>query len=329
MEQVSGLTTQDLAPPLLYVPNHETLPTKITGGLPLNCPARSLPIAILSLWIVSQQWLYAAPPGPEHRAIAWQTDYGKAMGDADAQKKMLLIFFFDPSDEAARRFETEVLGDADVCARLKKNFLCVRLPLDAHIDSEHKEVTLLKHAAFSEMLGRPGVAIVDLAHADAALHGNVVSEFPLTSSLSYTPQQMRVILDLPPGTLTQRTMIYAVRIHPEHPASTDGQLEPHLVQEVQSHSENQARMRLQGHHWWETRFHRINAILSPGLTAKEVCAESWPGQRLVDAAIECVRCWRCSDGHWSAVRAAQCCYAYDMKCGDNGVWYATGIFGCR
>ena len=34
---------------------------------------------------------------------------------------------------------------------------------------------------------------------------------------------MAVILDLPPGTLTQRTLIYAVRTHPERPASADGQ----------------------------------------------------------------------------------------------------------
>ena len=126
------------------------------------------------------------------------------------------------------------------------------------------------------MLGRPGVAIVDFAHADPKLHGNVVSVFPLTATLSYTPEQMGVILDLPPGTLTQRTLIYAVRVHPEHPASTAGQLDSHLVQEAESHSENQARMRLQGHHFWETRFHRINAILPAGLIAREVCARVGP-----------------------------------------------------
>ena len=215
---------------------------------------------------------------------------------------MLVVFFFDPADESSRRFETETLGDAAVVQRLKKDYVCLRLPLDAQVSVEHDDVTLLKHAAFEEMLRRPGIAILDFAHAEAELHGYVVSAFPLTSSLQYTPTQMGVILDLPPGTLTQRTLIYAVRIHPECPGSASGQFEGHLAEEAQSHSENQARMRLQGHHAWETRFHRINCILPAGLTAREVCAESWPGQGLVEAAIECVRCWRCSDGHWSAVR---------------------------
>lgn len=135
------------------------------------------------------------------------------------------------------------------------------------------------------------------------------------------------MLDLPPGTLTQRTLIYAVRTHPERPESTDGQPDPYLFDEAESHSEYQARIRLQGHHAWESRFHRINARLPAGCLASEVCAESWPGQGLLESAIECVRCWRFSSGHWSAVRQRHQVYGYDMKRGDNGVWYATGIFG--
>ena len=61
--------------------------------------------------------------------------------------------------------------------------------------------------------------------------------------------------------------------------------------------------------------------------ASEECAESWPGQGLLESAIECVRCWRLSSGHWAAVRAEHRCYGYDIKRGNNGIWYATGIFG--
>ncbi len=62
---------------------------------------------------------------------------------------------------------------------------------------------------------------------------------------------------------------------------------------------------------------------------REVCAESWGGQHLVEAAIECVRCWRLSSGHWSAVCARSRFFGYDMKLGANGVWYATGIVDAR
>jgi hypothetical protein len=264
----------------------------------------------------------AAPP-----AISWHANYGQAMSAAQEQGKMLLVFFYDPDNpQQTDRFQTESLDDPAVRQRLE-DYVCARLPLDAKITVQGRQVPLLEHEAFAEMLGKPGVAIVDLANPDDANFGYIVSVFPLTSELWYGPQQMQVILDLPPGTLTQRTMIYAVRTHPDRPASTDGQIDPNLLKEAESHSQYQARIRLQGHHHWSTRFQRINAQLPPGLTACEVCAESWPGEHLVEAAIECVRCWRLSSGHWSAVRAPQDRYGYDMKRGTNGVWYATGIFG--
>jgi hypothetical protein len=119
-------------------------------------------------------------------------------------------------------------------------------------------------------------------------------------------------------------MIFAVRTHPEGPQSTKGTFHPVLASEAQSHSVHQAQIRVQGHHSWETRFHRINSRVQ-GL-ATEVVAESWGGESLVDAAIECVRSWRHSPGHWGAVRASHRDYGYDIRRGANGIWYATGIF---
>jgi hypothetical protein len=148
-----------------------------------------------------------------------------------------------------------------------------------------------------------------------------------TTEGEYTPEQLEVIANLPPGTPTQRALIYAIRIHPDAPASTNGTFDPMLAKEAESHSLHQARIQRQGHHNWDARFRRINAVLPAGLVACEVCAESWPGESLVEAAIECVRSWRTSSGHWRAVRTACPVYGYDMKRGSNGVWYATGIFG--
>ena len=122
-------------------------------------------------------------------------------------------------------------------------------------------------------------------------------------------------------------MIFAVRIHSESPESTAGEFSPLLSEEAEMHSRHQASISRQGHHQWETRFHRINAKLPKALLAQEICAESWSGQRLLAAALECVRSWRQSPGHWDAVRTYHPLFAYDMARGSNGVWYATGIFG--
>jgi hypothetical protein len=256
--------------------------------------------------------------------ISWETDFLRAMNIANQQQKMLLIFFNNVNDPQSQRLEHETLSDPGINQKLQ-DLVCLRLPLDAKISLEGKDIVLLQHPTLREMLGRPGVAIADFAHTDPKLHGYVVSAFPLTGSMFYGPAEMRVILDLPPGTLTQRTLIYAVRIHPEKPASALGRPDERLLAEAESHSQYQAGIRLQGHHGWGSRFPRIAAML--GCSPREVCAESWPGQNLLESAIECVHCWRQSSGHWSAVQARNRAFGYDMKLGANGVWYATGIFG--
>ncbi len=209
--------------------------------------------------------------GKDMPAVHWLRDYGDAITAASQQNKMLLIYFHDSSsDSPCERFKKETLDDPQVQAKLR-DYVCVRAPIDAKITVQGKQVVLIEHAAFQDMLGRPGIAIVDY-RSNGALRGCAVSEFPLTETLWYTPEQMAVILTLPPGTLTQRTMIYAVRIHPEHPASTDGEPNPTLLEEAESHSQYQADIRVQGHHFWGTRFARILSRL-PGVGApREVCA---------------------------------------------------------
>ena len=147
-------------------------------------------------------------------------------GRRKRQNKMLLIYFCDlGSDCPCKQFKAQSLDDPQVRRKLQE-YVCVELPLDAKINSGGKEVVLLEHEAFREMLGKPGIAIVDFRSPKAPLRGAVVSTFPITETCSYTPERMAVILDLPPGTLTQRTLIYAVRTHPEKPESTDGELLP-------------------------------------------------------------------------------------------------------
>lgn len=274
--------------------------------------------------------LFGEKPAPlrqELPNLVWHTSYAKATEAAKAEGKMLLIFFCDPArQELCRSFEVLTLGDPEIASRLDK-VVTARLPVDATISSGGKRIELLGHAAFSEMQSQAGIAIVDYANRGSEQYGYVVSTFPFLGDRPYSPREMAVILDLPAGTLTQRTLIYAVRTHPDRPASTNGRFDPKLAAEARSHSQHQARILLQGHHNWETRFHLINRLLPRGLMASEVCAESWPGEGLLKAAIECVRCWRFSEGHWSRVVSPQPVYAYDMRRGANGIWYATGIFG--
>ncbi len=261
--------------------------------------------------------------------VEWKTDYGAAVRSAQKQKKYLLLVFYGDQTRDLKQIQLAVL--ADPLRQLLDRYVPCQLSTNTRVVVDGSEQRLLDHAAFEELGGGPGLVIIDYANPTQPQYGFVVSALPFTPGryYRYEPRHLRVVLDLPPGTLTQRTLIFAVRIHPERPASTDGEYDPLLAQEAENHSQYQATIRVQGHHNWGWRFQRIVARLGGGLRAQEVCAESWPGERLVDAAVDCVQSWRQSPGHWSAVRARQVRYGYDMRRGSNGIWYATGIFGNR
>ncbi|MBI2825894.1 MAG: hypothetical protein HYX69_14510 [Planctomycetia bacterium] len=262
--------------------------------------------------------------------LVWQANYGEGMRQAKEQERMLLIHFHDPGrPRETQRLDREI-AERGLDSRLAE-FVLLRLPLDARSTAEGQEMPLLDHPAFAEMEKHEGIVMIDFASVGAEQYGYVVTTLPFASGkyYRYRPEHLAVVLDLPPGTLTQRAMVFAVRIHPEAPASTKGDLDPHLVQEAKQHSRYQARIRLQGHHHWEYRFHRIGRLLPFGLRAQEVVAESWPQENLMDAAVDCVHSWRQSPGHWGAVKSSQPRFAYDIERGANGIWYATGIFGNR
>jgi hypothetical protein len=266
-------------------------------------------------------------PVPATESLTWQDDYLDATEIARNEKKLLLVWFADPSkSDENDKFAATVLN-AESVSPLLAEMTRVKVDTTTKIEWKEKEVKLLEHNVFKELLRGPGLAMIDFRDDKQKFFGHVVTVYPFQRG-AITSAKLKVLCDLPTGTLTQRTLIYAVRTHGANPASAWSPHSDYLSKEAEKHSQHQASINLQGHHNWEARFHQINAGLGAG-GAKEVCAESWPGQTLLDAAEECVHSWSQSSGHWASVSAKHAFFGYDMKRGTNGVWYATGIFGGR
>lgn len=261
---------------------------------------------------------------PQESEITWEEDYTQATRKAVQARKMLSIYFHDSRTGAARSaFEQRSLKP-EVLKGFAHRYVWLKTPTNATITLAGHVTKILAHAAFREMHNQQGIAILDYQSKDRDVYGRVVSAFPFPRGSHYGPRTLALILDLPSGTITQRTMVYAVRMHPEAPASAGGHMSRTLAREAASHSAHQASLGVQGHHDWDSRFQRINGQV--GLTSQEVVAESWPNENLVEACVDCVHSWRQSPGHWSAVRGRHRMFGYDIKRGGNGIWYATGIF---
>jgi hypothetical protein len=259
----------------------------------------------------------------------WHDDYAAAREAAIVANKPLVVWFFSPvNEETNAKFNAEVLNQTPIAERIRDSFVAVRVPLGAASIDEVQNRRLIDHEAFAELRGQAGLAIIDFSGNAAPTFGCVVSIYPFTRG-PISAEHMTVLLNLPPGTLTERTLIFAVRTHLDRPASATGDMHPRLADEAAAHSRHQASLNLQGHHDWNSRFHSINARLPAGHVSYEICAESWPGQSMLAAAEECVDSWRQSSGHWGQVSRQAEYYGYDMQRGTSGVWYATGIFGRR
>lgn len=272
-------------------------------------------------------------PNARHRQaqILPITDYTVAYRKAKSEKKQLLVFFHPDGKSFFRdKRQFRSLSNAQAWKQLDR-FVLASVPLSETVRVKGKSKKVVDHAAFHDLRASGGVAIVDLEKPKAATYRRVISLLRFESGGYYTfePRHVPMIMELPRGSLTQRSLIFAVRIHPEKPQGANGRFHNALAKEASSHSRDQAGMGVQGHHNWEHRFHRINARLPGDVSAQEVVAESWPGEDLMDACVDCVHSWRQSSGHWSAVRGRHPVFGFDIKRGGNGIWYATGLFGRR
>ncbi len=258
--------------------------------------------------------------------ISCHHDYGQAYEAAEVDGRMLMIAVVQQVDGPIAREWRQWLRTLPARDALLGRYELALLPTTAHVPhNDGTQVPILDHPGLAELHGQPGVVVIDLVDADSPTYGKVVFLYSFVGRYRLSFGAFLESLALPPGSLTQRMLTFAVRVHDDDPQSADSRPLPLFADAATAHSQHQAEIELQGHHQWERRFQELLAQLPGDLLPYEVCAESWPDETLIEAAHECVDSWRQSSGHWLRVAAQTRYFAYDMKRGDNGIWYATGI----
>lgn len=247
-------------------------------------------------------------------AVQTIDDYAAAGAAAREGRAMLLVSIAPGTDGAS-----DAVAERLAAPPVQEQFARSGVPWVFCRLSRPDAATLLADPALVEMRGGPGLFVVDHAHDE--WRGRIVSILPRTPGRYYRfePHHLDELASLPPASLTQRSMILAVRLHPERPRSTEGICDPGLCAATAAHSAHQARIHRQGHHGWGTRSQQLGGAVA------EVCAESWEHQDLLDSCVDCVASWRQSPGHWRTVSGSHAAYGYDIRRGTNGIWYATGI----
>jgi hypothetical protein len=257
---------------------------------------------------------------------SWATDYDQAIETALKDKKDLVILFQKNGEL------DDVVRNAEVQKRLA-NFICLKLP----VNYKYNDKPLLEYAALEDMMGKPGLAIISYHDSKLPTHGYVISAHPLVGSRyqwvpRYGAEEVKLILSLPAyASLSQRSMIYAVSVHPERPQSVLAEAHPAFLKHAEAHSQQQAASQRQHHANLGAAMGWLQGQVGAGMGgASEVVAESWGrfvgGENVLEAAFSCLDAWRGSPGHWGSVSRPHRYYGYDLARGANGTWYATGIF---
>lgn len=253
--------------------------------------------------------------------ITWHTDFLKASTLAKEEKKDLVVHF-RADDSLDKAFDAP-----EVQQRLKQ-FVCVRLP----VDYVYKGEKMLDRAQLADMHKSPGLAIVSRHDESLPYHDHLISAHPQVASRyrwapSLGAREISIILDLPAtATLTQRSMIYAITVHPDAPKSVRCSCHAAMLEHAESHCYRQASMSNQHHANLVAVMGTLGSRVGAIGGASEVVAESWGGENMLEACFSCVDAWRHSAGHWGAVMSHHRYFGYDIGLSRNGKWYATGIF---
>jgi hypothetical protein len=260
-----------------------------------------------------------AMPAPQ-----WLDDYDKAIERAVHEHKDLFIYF--RSNDAW----DQVLDEPGVQQRLRR-YVCLRVDTSYQYNGRR----LLSYPAFADMLDQPGWVILSLQDKRRSTFGYPISVHPFVTSRypwvpAYGPDQLQVILDLPPATLAQRSLIYAVRVHPERPQSAHGEPHAAFLGHAESHSARQASTQYLHHADFGVVLPKLEEQVGRELTSPfEVVVESGllpERSHVLEAAYASVDIWRHSPPHWYAVSRAHRYWGYGLVRSPSGSWFATGFF---
>jgi hypothetical protein len=270
-------------------------------------------------------------PAPATRTIGqlpWHLDYSAAYRQANAEHRQLLLFFRNDKDLlTAGQLEQNVLARPELREPLSKFvravlFTSSTAPLDKDAKPVTKTARLLDCPCFAHMQQQGGLAIVDLQDKNDHLFGKCVSAHPFTSNTLGSVGTAKIMLELPRGTITQRTLTFVLRTHPEQPASVWGQGNPYCYEQCRHASQLMVNYGSVGHHDWGTRSSQVGSHL--GSSPMEV-ASMGSGNNLFEVAHSAVSLWRGSGTHWGMMITPSRYFGYDMVQSPNGTWFANGI----
>jgi len=266
-------------------------------------------------------------------SLTWHDDYLRAYSEASREQRYLLMLFHEFSVGDESDFSPDLIFAPSMRPMLEQ-FSRVELPLNAAMptspESDSTDIEdalpelLLNHRSFRHLGPRPGLAIVDLTDPESANHARVVSALPLPASGAFDSDQLTLVLNLPEGAISQRTLVFAVQSIVPDSSLARTKLSPSLTALAHRNARYQAIDQPIHESEKQARQEKIVEEFGPDVELQELLFASEAGMSIHDAAEGAVAEWTSSPDTLDLLTTPMTASGMDMfQSPESGRWYVT------
>ncbi len=258
-------------------------------------PVVSKPAVVLSPAIEKPSNDVPVTPTPTKNvaALVWHQDYLAGYQQAMQAKRPLLMQFRDISEPDVSESRIAGFGDPEL-QPLLENFVRVSMPVGATVPGQtpgQAPSRLLDHRSFRHLNGKAGVVIIDLTEPNAPNFARVVSALPLPPDGRFSPEILGKLLQLPAGSIGQRSLLLAIRTATSAPDFTVGEQQPLLDQLANRNARLMAQAEIVGSYDQGARVAAITDAFGTGAKIGELLYATDGSTTVQEAAISAVRKW--------------------------------------
>ncbi|MBI1311588.1 hypothetical protein GC176_09800 [bacterium] len=234
-------------------------------------------------------------PATAELASDWSTDYVAAYQQAIAERRFLIMLFRNPAGTPG---DGVSLADLPTTADLGRLSETVRVVVPTTMPvpglSSGTASRLLDHRSFRHLQGEAGVAIVDLTRTDSPNFGRVVSAFPGATDRTSIVAALKPAQSLPAGTISQRSLLLALRTSSENSAFADQTFDPQLNDLANRNSRYMAHLDQTGLFEADERRAAVRERFGENARLRELVFATDAATTIQSAASQAVEHWRSS-----------------------------------
>ena len=265
------------------------------------------------------------PEQPAVSRLTWHQDYLAGYEQALDERKLLMMVF---RDSATSDSVSDFVNRLAVPSLERKlgDVARVILPVEVVTPGSDDGQPLLAHRSFRHLGVRPGVVIVDFRDKTSKLYGRVISAMRQPPAGQYSPDSFETLLELPSGTIQQRSLLQAVRTSAADRNFSTSRLSGSLNELANRNARYMAHFGQQGTFDNENRRTQIVEEFGTAATSTELVWASSQKMSLHEAARQAVESWTLNPADYFQMTQTSTDYGIDLiQEPTTGLWYATCV----